>query len=421
MKEFASRVSLLFSVLLFILFALGFASCAKNSPQTPEGQPPESASLFERHPIDLNFPGIQYVKIVDLDGDGDLDVIGGSEITPSSASWGLAFWRNDGGVPLHWTKFVIDASFIHVMSVDAAYIDDDAHLDVVATSWQLNEVAWWRNSGNVETGWTKHLVRSGYQHAHDAQCVDIDGDGDMDIVTASSTPGSVDICYNVNSSQPAWNCARIDSACSGAKSVRIVNLTFDTNPEIVVTADGANQIAWLRKVGEELPAWSKTIIDISFVGACFADVVDVNGDSKFDVIGVAWSSNQVAYWKCSDLEANSWTKQIVTSNLATPVRAFGRDLDSDGDVDIVAVGKSPGRLVLFLKDGSTWTEQVLSSDFAGGSALAVADLDNDGDLDVVAGAGLLGDLSWWENKTRSASAKKEGTSPVRIGRVAQRP
>lgn len=80
---------------------------------------------FERHEIDLNFAGIQYLKIIDIDEDDDLDIIGGSEITPYSSSLGIAYWRNDGGDPFNWTKFTIDSTFVHVMSVDAAYIDSD--------------------------------------------------------------------------------------------------------------------------------------------------------------------------------------------------------------------------------------------------------------------------------------------------------
>jgi hypothetical protein len=366
--------------------------------------------LFIQHSIDNNFPGACYVCSYDLDGDDDLDIIAGSETTPYTSSKGIAWWRNDGGNPISWTKFVVDSTFIHVMSVDVAYIDADNNPDIVASSWQLNQVDWWRNSGNPELGWTKNIVKSGYVNAHDAQCADIDQDGDIDIITAASSPGSIDICYNDNNIQPSWSYVQVDSVFSGAKSVLIIDLDLDTDLDIVGTADGVNDIAWWENAGINSQVWSKTIIDDNFSGSCFTDVIDINEDLKLDIIATAWSSNQTAYWICNDLSTNSWTKHTVSSSLQIPVRTFGCDFDLDDDVDIVAVGKVPGELSVFINNNFNWTEQVLTSNFWGGSALAVEDLDQDGDKDIIAGAGVPGDLYWWENTTIPSTAE-DGVNP----------
>jgi len=369
--------------------------------------PSVAQNLFIQHTIDNNFPGACYVRSYDLDGDGDLDIIVGSEITPYSSSKGIAWWRNDGGNPINWTKFVVDSTFIHVMSVDISYIDADNNPDIVASSWQLNQVAWWKNSGNPELGWTKNIVKSGYGNAHDAQCADIDQDGDTDIITAASSPGSIDICYNDNNINPSWSYVQVDAGFSGAKSVLIIDFDLDTDFDIVGTADGVNDIAWWENTGINSQVWSKTIIDDNFAGSCFADVIDMNEDLKLDIIATAWSSNQTAYWICNDLSTNSWTKHILSSSLEIPVRAFGCDFDLDYDVDIVAVGKVPGKLSVFMNNNFNWTEEVLTSDFWGGAALAVKDLDQDGDNDIIAGAGVTGELYWWENTTIPSTAQNE--------------
>lgn len=382
----------------FLLLTIIILSTQIAFPQTIQ---------FERHEIDLNFAGIQYLKVIDIDKDDDLDIIGGSEITPYSSSLGIAYWRNDGGDPYSWTRFIIDSTFVHVMSVDAAYIDSDNHLDIVATSWQLNQVAWWKNSGNPETGWTKYIIKSGYTNAHDAKCADIDLDQDTDIITVNSTPGSLDICYNQNSIQPSWSFVQLDPGFSTAKSALVIDLDLDSDLDIIATANGLNEIAWWENTNINSQIWSKKVIASNFVGTSFADVIDMNADSKLDVLATAWSSNQVAYWICDDLQANLWTKNIVTSNLPAPVRAFGSDFDLDNDVDIVVVCKIPGRLSVFINDNFTWIDQVLYSNFEGGAALAIEDLDNDGDKDIIAGAGILGDLYWWENKTIITSVENE--------------
>ena len=98
---------------------------------------------------------------------------------------------------------------------------------------------------------------------------------------------------------------------------------------------------------------------------------------------------------------NQWQKTVVTSQLEVAVNSFGCDMDLDGDIDIVAVGKDPGELAVFYNDNFTWTKHTIKSGFEGGSALSIVDLDNDGDFDIVAGASALGDLLWWENKTNT--------------------
>ncbi|MCW8995457.1 MAG: T9SS type A sorting domain-containing protein, partial [Psychromonas sp.] len=136
---------------------------------------------------------------------------------------------------------------------------------------------------------------------------------------------------------------------------------------------------------------------------------------KLDIIATAWSSNEVAYWICDDLQSNLWIKNIVTSSLPAPSRAFGCDFDMDDDIDIVVVCKIPGKLSVFINDNFNWNEQVLYSNFAGGSALAVEDLDEDGDDDIIAGAGILGDLYWWENKIINTSLKDEENLLLHFG------
>ncbi len=69
------------------------------------------------------------------------------------------------------------------------------------------------------------------------------------------------------------------------------------------------------------------------------------------------------------------------------------DVDSDGDLDVIAGGGG----ALSWYEAPLWTRHVIEpTDSVGGNGGIMLDVDRDGDLDVVSTL-FLGDLSWWEN------------------------
>jgi hypothetical protein len=356
-------------------------------------------ATFSLHPVDLSIPGIHCVKVFDLDLDGDPDIIGGSEHTPWSTSVGLMWWRNDGGNPLQWTKFVIDPGFLHVMSVDVNYLDNDNFPDIVASSWESGKISWWKNSGNPEMGWTSFDIVTGWINQHDATCHDIDSDGDMDVIGAGSGNNRISVFKNQGGTVPAWQEELVTSNFAGAKSVVAEDLDGDSLPDLVAAGDVCDDIAWWKNHGGNPIIWQKKFITTNFTGAGGLDIADMNYDGQPDVLGSAWKGNEVSFWICNDIAANSWTKNLVTDQLDTVSGAIASDIDLDGDMDIVAVAKIPGELVIFFNENGNFEKETLYPAFFGGSALSVSDIDQDGDDDIVAGAGVLQELWWFENHT----------------------
>jgi len=363
----------------------------------------DRTACFEMHPVDMNIPGIHCVKVFDLDQDGDFDIIGGSEHTPYSGSVGLIWWRNEGGYPAGWTKFTIDGLFLHVMSVDVDFIDDDDFPDILASSWENGRITWWKNSGDPETGWTSYDIVTGWINPHDAVSFDIDGDLKNDVIGVGAGNNKISIFYNQGGAVPAWQENEVTSNFGGAKSVIVEDLNQDSLPDLISAGDGCDDIAWWKNLGGIPITWEKHFITTYFNGSNGLDAADLNNDEQLDIIGSGWQGNEVSYWICNDIATDSWEKIMVTNQLEIAVRAIGRDFDMDGDNDIVAVGKVPGELALFLKEDTVFEKEVLFPGFNGGTALDVFDIDQDGDDDIIAGAGILKQLYLFENKTITTS------------------
>ena len=105
-------------------------------------------------PVDGNFPSAVIAHAADFDDDGDLDVVGSGQDASD-----IAWWRNDGGDPIVWGKYMIDDNFGGVWPIDAKDIDGDLDVDIIAGGNSADEVRWWENmlygaqfQSNIMTG-----------------------------------------------------------------------------------------------------------------------------------------------------------------------------------------------------------------------------------------------------------------------------
>ncbi len=65
-------------------------------------------------------------------------------------------------------------------------LDSDGDLDIAATAYFGDQVAWWENTGGAPPGWSFHLIDDDYEEGRTLEVADIDGDGDLDLVGSST-------------------------------------------------------------------------------------------------------------------------------------------------------------------------------------------------------------------------------------------
>ena len=134
-----------------------------------------------------NTPGLpDRNRLVDLNGDGRLDVVIGYE-PQSGATERLAWYRQPANVTSQWPETVI-ATLTRPMSMDARDMDGDGDVDVIVGEHDPSNPSGLRllifeNQNGTGTAWTQHLVYTGDEHHDGTHVVDIDQDGDFDIVS----------------------------------------------------------------------------------------------------------------------------------------------------------------------------------------------------------------------------------------------
>ena len=73
-----------------------------------------------------------------------------------------------------------------VVFVYAADVDGDGDTDVLGAATLADDIAWWENTAGDGTAWTEHTVDGDFDSARSVFAADVDGDGDLDVLGASS-------------------------------------------------------------------------------------------------------------------------------------------------------------------------------------------------------------------------------------------
>jgi hypothetical protein len=163
----------------------------------------------------------QDLETFDADGDGDLDVAVANEGQNQ-------LYRNDGGLLIDVTGTNLPGAFRESREIRAADFDDDGDLDLVLAnvSFVLEDVPQadelWLNDGNgvfsvASEGWQSAVTND---QNFTVQALDIDADGDMDILAPSTVFGRAAGAYRVLLNDGA---ARFAEAAAGAVLPSTVN------------------------------------------------------------------------------------------------------------------------------------------------------------------------------------------------------
>jgi len=205
-----------------------------------------SLPSFNEYLIDNNTHGTSSVSLCDIDGDGKTD-LAASVIEENSMVW----FHNEGGMPINWTKHIISSTFSAAWGVYTADIDGDGNMDVLGASKDDNQFAWWRNSGASPITWEKHIIRANLPFAHEVYAIDFDSDGHTDVFAAASDCNRILWWRNHGENPITWTEQTIDSTFTGAKSVRVGDIDGDGDNDVEPLGD---ELRSRREADEEAPS-----------------------------------------------------------------------------------------------------------------------------------------------------------------------
>ncbi|MFO7661455.1 MAG: VCBS repeat-containing protein [Chloroflexota bacterium] len=297
-------------------------------------------------------------RLADIDGDGRLDAVVDYEAANSGVQ-PLAWYSASANWTQPWKQIVID-QLVAPMSLDVADADGDGDFDIVVGEHHLTNPASGRvlvyENVNNGASWVTHLVATGHEHHDGTQFVDVDNDGDLDIISIGWTHGNV-LLYEQLDCEPSST----PTATSPAPATPTATAEASKTPTVT---PAACQPTATKAIGDM--TWSRHVIDPDRPGrASFVFTFDVDGDGLSDILtGKYWYRNP-------GMISGTWTRTLLSAPLEDLIAVY--DFDGDGDLDLFGTSGSTMPV-----DGGYWAPFVWGRNEGNGIFTTMDNIDNAG-------------------------------------------
>ncbi len=337
----------------------------------------------------------EFVYAADLDGDGDMDVVSVSR-TDSKIAW----YENIDSSGVFGNQHLITTEVDYAFAVFAADLDGDEDYDLLSASWVDDKIAWYENLDGLGNFGDQQIISIEADGAGSVHAADIDGDGDMDVLSASFFDSSIKWYMNEDGLGTFGDPQVISNSILSASYVTAADIDGDGDMDVFCTSSGTDKVAWFENVSGNGVFGPQQIISTTMDGAIFINVVDVNGDEYLDVIAASSENNKIAWFENLNGEGNFGTQHIITSQADYVLSIRAGDFDGDGDNDLVSASYDDNKIAWYKNEngsGNFGPPQLISLDHKGATSVFASDFDNDGDLDVLACSRLDDKIAWYGN------------------------
>jgi uncharacterized repeat protein (TIGR01451 family) len=343
------------------------------------------------------------VDVGDIDNDGDLDLV-----SSSGGDSKLAWYKNTNG---GFTELqnVITHNLVGASNATLGDIDHDGDLDVMAfaqdqNNANLSSILWYENADGLGNFTQQHVVVSTTEGILVIRLVDIDHDGDKDIICASNNNLLSLYKNNGNGTFAAQSIFSTYTLNKYLLDMVVADIDNDGDMDVVVSFNN-DEIAWYENSDGQGNLGAKHVIVPNMFYPFSLFVADLDGDTNKEVIFNNRNQNKVGYFKNNGAGVFSAATLIPITGLLHPSIAFAQDVDNDGDQDLFFNNETGSKLSYLLNDGlanfstpyDVYTSSYNVNYYRNIPNIVSADFNADGKLDFALAEIALNKVAWFKN------------------------
>ncbi len=300
--------------------------------------------------------------------------------------------------PLFGPQQVISTDSDSPYSVYAADIDGDGDMDVLSASTQDNKIAWYINDGMGNFG-SPQIITTDIAGSYSVYATDIDNDGDMDVLFASTFDSRIAWSENTDGQGSFDIPTDVTTDADLVVSVYASDIDGDGDMDILSASANDDKVAWYENTD------GKGLFGVQQIIATVFDplsvyTADVDGDGDMDVLAALSFTGEIVWFENTNGQGSFGAKQVISTNADGAISVYAADIDRDGDMDVISASSRDQKIAWYENInglGAFGAQQIISTSVSGARSVFAVDIDRDGDMDVLSSSFFDDKIAWYEN------------------------
>lgn len=338
--------------------------------------------------------GATYCAFADIDNDGDVDVVVNSS--------GVLYWieNNDGQGSFNSPILLATTNTIHSIFIIDFDNDNDSDILYSYTGWSNSGIIWLENTTGNGVFVSNPIPQSSNSRA--IYALDIDNDNDIDIFSFDNYTQKVERFTNDGSfnftSQIITN-----GRDNGYGTIIFADIDNDNDLDLISSdsagyTDSIEEIKIFKNDGLGNLTLYNTLVT-NGIGLSYIIAKDINNDNNIDLVVSCYNNDKVSWYKNNDAQGNFGNIQVI-NNLNGVKSVCAYDFDGDNNIDILSASQIDDKIVWQKNlngQGNFGQENILTRSINSPIKSITSDIDGDGDKDVITISDNDGKVSWYKN------------------------
>ena len=248
---------------------------------------------WQGYPIALGYDWAWRIIHADIDGDGDFDAIGCAK-----GQGKVIIFDNVDGIGHEWSTVYTTSYFGYPNWLRAADADGDSDLDIFCGDALLPSRLGWIEQVNQGT-WAVHSIISGYHNTRSGLPYDWDLDGDIDLLTSyCHTHFNLELFINTDGSGNNWEQMEIFQLYGGLYPTVSMDIDCDGDMDVLGFEKNPDALVWYENISGNAVTWERHTFWSASGGIGCWSIADIDENGYTDAIGrwASMSGDTELYW-----------------------------------------------------------------------------------------------------------------------------